>query len=310
MMTNEKVNDGQVSPPLSQKSDKYAEYFELNPETDEDVGTSEPEVKKAIEKAPADDKQIPQKEQSQAEESSTEEKQAHVPGWQKRINKQTAKIKMLEEQLAAIQEKKATQKEMPKYTRENFVSEQEYEDWKDKVTDERVNRKFTEQQEQQLIQLKQQHEEEDFNNGWQERVAHNFDGDAEGYKEFAGLVQQKKSELSKWHQDIHDYMEGTEYGPRMMQVMFYRSDIVDNINRAKPVVRTKLLMNLESEIVNVMNGLASKPAVAPTVQPKVSKAPGPIGTVGTSNQVLSEDEADDVAYEKYVNKKIRGSNSR
>lgn len=307
-MDNEVETTGNVETP-DPKNQRYAEYYDMNPDDAGEAGTSTESKESPVAK-PADDKKVLPKEQDYSEESSTEEKPAHVPGWQKRINKQTAKIKMLEEQLAAIQEKKATQKEMPKYTRENFVSEQEYEDWKDKVTDERVNRKFTEQQEQQLIQLKQQHEEEDFNNSWQERVAHNFDGDAEGYKEFAGLVQQKKSELSKWHQDIHDYMEGTEYGPRMMQVMFYRPDIVDNINRAKPVVRTKLLMNLESEIVNVMNGLASKPAVAPTVQPKVSKAPGPIGTVGTSNQVLSEDEADDVAYDKYVNKKFRGSNSR
>jgi len=300
---------GKVSSPISQKNDKYAEYYELNPEDGEEAGTSTSD-KEAVVAKPADDKPALNKEQGDSKDSSTEEKPAHTPGWQKRINKQTAKIRQLEEQLAAIQEGKAKQKEMPRYTRDNFVSEDEYESWKDKAIEEKVNRKFADQQEAQLLQLKAQHEEQDFNSNWQERVAHNFDGDAEGYKEFAGLVQQRKGELSNWHQDIHDYMEGTDYGPRMMQVMFMRPDIVDSINHAKPVVRTKLLMSLESEIQNVMNGLASKPTVQTTAPTKVSRAPGPIGTVGTSSQVMSEDEADSVAYDRYVKNKFGARKAR
>jgi hypothetical protein len=291
--TNIESQDQQLIPKIA---DKYADYYDMNSETTTDVGTSEVKVEDKTEVKPVDDKQ--------PDDSSTpEEKPVHKPAWQKRIDKQTAKIKQLEAQLAEIQNVKANQKELPKYKRENFVSDDEYEQYRDQQLEANVNKKFTETQEKQIIEAKRAAEEEAFNTTWQEKVKHNFDGDQEGYTEFAGLIRQNATAMSKWHQDIHDFMEGTDYGPRMMQVLFYRPDIIEQINTAKPIVRMKILNNLESEIATVLRQpkVAQQPA-----KPAVTKAPTPIGTVGSTGSVLSDDESDDVAYQRYMKKKFGG----
>lgn len=295
-MSTEQNIESKDQETLSQKiPDKYASYAELNQEESDTSGNVEP-VSEVKETKVADEKQV-------TEESSTKES-VHKPRWQKRIDKQSAKIKMLEAQLAQLNEEKSKHKEMPKYKRDNFVTEEEYDEYNDKRTESMFNKQLTERKERELLDAKRMAEDEAFNNNWQEKVNSNFEGDQEGYAEFAQLIKQNSKTINGWHQDIHDYMEATDVGPRMMQVMLIRPDIAEQMSNAKPIVRMKLLNKLESEIEAVMYQPRANQTTS--AKPAVSKAPAPIGTVGTSGNVLSDDESEDVAYQRYMNKKFRG----
>lgn len=109
-MSTDNIEQGNDQQPTPKIADKYADYVELNQENDSEAGTSEPSTEVKNTDKTVDDKQ-------EVKESSTEtEKPAHKPAWQKRIDKQTAKIRTLEAQLEELRSVKA-QKELPKYKR-------------------------------------------------------------------------------------------------------------------------------------------------------------------------------------------------
>ena len=296
-MTTEQTAIESKDLPLPPKSeDKYADYYEINNETTTEAGT--PEVKVPVEtvEKPVDDK-------PPVDPSSTE-KPVHKPNWQKRIDKQTVKIRALEAQIAELQKVKAQEKELPRYKRENFATDEEFEAHQDKIDDQRISSKLITEKEKDLVAAKTSAEEEAFAINWQGKVENNFEGDPEGRAELATEIQNNAGKINGWHQDIHDYLEGSDVSPRMMQVLLLRPDIVDQIASSKPIIRAKLLGRLESEIEAVMSAKAVPPQAA---KPAVTKAPAPTGTIGVGNSnVLPEDETEDVAYSKYMKKKFGG----
>ena len=297
MTTESETIEGKDQPPSPKSADKYASYYELNEEKDEGVGIPKTEVPVETVDKPVDDKP--------PVEPSPTEKQVHKPNWQKRIDKQTAKIRNLETQLAELQKAKVPEKDLQKYKRENFVSDEEFEAHKDKLDDQRISSKLIAEKEKDLMAEKNSAQEEAFAISWQGKVDDNFEGDPEGRAELSAEIQKQAIKINGWHQDIHDYLEGSDVSPRMMQVLLLRPDIVDQIATSKPIIRAKLLTRLETEIENVMNARSAVPA--PTAKPTVTKAPAPTGTIGVGNgNVLSDDDADNASFKRYMKQKHGG----
>jgi hypothetical protein len=273
--------------PVSQNADnEYAEYYAMNQEPSAegtDSGTPAVEVQATPDVAP------------KAEPSPTDNKD-RVPHWKKQIDKQTRRIRELEEerhQLLKTREKVVAE---PKYTADNFINDAEYRVYEAKrLAREASIEANLEMQDQRISNASAQANDTEFQASWSGKMASNFEGDPEGEAQFRNELATSKVQL---HPDVHSYLETTEFGPRMLQVLLLRPDIVSQIGRSTPVVRSALLLKLDREIEGHMRGLASA-APAPA-QRKVTSAPTPLAPVGQGGgSTLTDEESDEVARARY-----------
>lgn len=302
-MAEEKI-DGEVSQPSSQNGDKYADYYEMNVDSAEDTGNIEA-TETVVEDKPVDKKPTEPKEPV-AEELSTEEKPTHVPNWKKKIDKQTKRIAELQEELKKLKEGNGGQQK-PKYTRDNFVNDEEYEEWRDKSVTQRIRdelkQEMLESEMRRMEEERRRDEDDGFRESWAKKVKANYDVNSKEYQEYLTIAQDS-AYLNSLPQAVHDYVEGTDFGPLMIHVLKYRPDLIEAIAHSKPIVQTRTLMRLESEIEAAYKGKQAEQK--PTEQTKkVSSAPAPIGNVGVSGSTTSEDEDDATAYAKYIKQNLR-----
>jgi hypothetical protein len=293
--------EGEVSQPSSQNGDNYADYYELNAEASEGEGNTT-QAEPNIDSTPVDNKA--EVKQPEANPELSTEKPQHVPNWKKKIDKQTKQIAELRDQLNKVKES-AGQKPN-KYTRDNFVNDEEYEEWKDKSVTQRIRDELKQEMlETELRRVEQERayeENESFKQSWSQKVNKNYEPNSKEYQEYIAISRDQKY-LASLPEAVHDYVESTDFGPLMLHVLYYRPDLVDMISRSKSIAQTRTLMKLESEIESAFSGKASEQKqTAPTVN-KVSKAPAPIGQVGVSG-VTSSDEDDATAYAKYIKQNI------
>lgn len=296
-------NEGEVSQPSSQNGDKYADYYELNTEASEGEGnTTQAEVETSDTKL--DNKAEVETKTEATPELSTEKPQ-HVPNWKKKIDKQTKQIAELKDQLAKVKE---TAGQKPnKYTRDNFINDEEYEEWKDKSVTQRIRDELKQEMlENELRRVEQEkaHEEnESFRQSWSQKVGKNYEPNSKEYQEYV-TISRNQEYLNSLPEAVHDYVESTDFGPLMIHVLYHRPDLVDSIAKSKSIAQTRTLMKLEAEIEAAYNGKASEQKqTAQPVANKVSKAPAPIGQVGVSG-VTSTEEDDATTYAKYIKQNI------
>jgi hypothetical protein len=281
-------NMGIDQQPVSQNADsEYAEYYAMNQEPaaeGTEPGTPVIEVQAAPDVTPP------------KEEASTPDTKDRVPHWKKQIDKQTRRIRELEEERSQLLKTREKVVAEPKYTADNFVSDAEYRVYEAKrLAREASIEANLELQDQRISNLSNQTNDAEFKASWSEKMASNFEGDPGGADAFRKELSSTTVQL---HPDVHSYVEATEYGPRMLQVLLLRPDIVSQINKSTPVVRSALLLKLDREIERHMSGLASA-APAPA-QRKVTSAPTPLAPVGQGGgSTLTDEESDEVARARY-----------
>jgi len=296
---------GEASQPISQNRDEYADYYEINAEPSETAGTVTPEPAK-VEEKPADNKP---EAKPQASDLSPEKPQPqHVPNWKKKIDKQTKQIAELRAELEKT--KGSDGQKQTKYTRENFVNDEEFEAWREKSVTQRIRdelkQEMLEKELQRAEQEKNEVEHEAFRESWQQKVKSNYDVNSTEFAEYTQIAR-NQDYLASLPEAVHDFVESTEYGPLMIHVLYYRPDLVTALANSKPIAQTRTLMRLESEIEAAYKGKASESkqvsAPAPKKEiPAISKAPAPIGSIKVEGDTAETDDASE--YARYVKKHI------
>jgi hypothetical protein len=290
-------NLGVDQSPIPENTDsKYRDYYEANKETEPAAGTAKADSTTAEVKNDTDVKQPP-------ESSPGEQAKEHTPDWQRRIDKLTRRNKTYESELQALRkqvEDLKPKQPQQKLTKENFVSEEEYQEHIAKRVyeqqQEAMSKANAEQYESERKAMEQQQE---FAKTWKDKTDRVFAGDKEGREQFENLLREVSSDEDfNLHQDIHDYIGDSDIGPRILHVLMLRPDLVERYNSLKPVTRGAALSRLEGEIISLMRGAVpqeQKPAS------NVSKAPAPIGPVG--NHGARTEPSDEELLDQYYKKK-------
>jgi len=304
-MSTENISEnGLESEPSPENQTKYADYYEID-KAQNQAGKSESGA--AEEVADAGSKSTPTNKEPAKEPVQEQPKPAkqHVPDWQRRIDKQTAIIKQQQAELEAV--KKSLKPQKPVMTKDNFVTEQEWIKHEARQEAENVyNAKLAERDEESRKVTEQTAAETAFRQGWVETVRQNFEGDPEALADFKAMTKSPEA-TDHFSQDIHDYIESTPLGGRMLHVLLHRDDLVDQINNAKPIAKATLLLKLENQVEAYMRSLKQPQPVqaqpAPVARP-ISKAPAPIGALDTRGAALDEEGTEKAQFNSYMKKKF------
>jgi hypothetical protein len=133
----------------------------------------------------------------------------------------------------------------------------------------------------------QEQAQQAFRQHWTTMVESNF-GSPEDKAEFIQLVQNTPDTLNK---GIHEFIQNSDVGPRMLHAMLLRPDYVEALNKMPESVRTARLVQLETAIYTHLQGESetqqttqpSVPIRQTAAQPqKASRAPAPIGSIGNN----------------------------
>ncbi len=248
----------------------------------------------------------------------SDERKTQELEWDRRVRVLTAQKKTqaeahnrdmanMQRMLQELQDKvEGKGKEQPKAKRENFVSDEEWINHQIKTgTEETTSRHMQELQRKQEEEQAHSQALNTFRQNWTTKVDSNFDN-ADDKAEFIQLVQGTPDNL---HKGIHEFLQNSEVGPRMLHAMLLRPDYVEALNNMPDSVRTARLTQLETSIYNHLQNEYAKQQqpqqTAPSRQnatPKVSKAPAPIGSVGNSGSSVSPNDLPDIdqvmAYKK------------
>lgn len=302
-MADEAVKiEGQESQPNPANETKYSEYYALQDKGDggnQSQKSEENDVKSEGAEKTQDAKPEPVK---APEQEQVQDKKPHIPDWQKRINKQTAIIKRQEAELAELKKWRESQAQptKPKLTRDNFVTEEEWIDYK---AEQKVKEILAKQQEEtakgQGEAEQKQKEVIEFQRKWANVVRSNFEGDEQGMREFLAKVQDPEI-TEGMDKDVHDYVESSPVGARLLDVLINRPDLVEQINGAKPVYKGEILRRLESQVYQFMQ---SKKGDTGKAKVPETKAPKPIGSISQEGSALDEETAQRVQYDNYMKKK-------
>jgi hypothetical protein len=301
-MTTENISEnGTDSEPSPENQSKYADYYEINKEEPTDGNPEEPKVETKVEagsKSTQPAKVEPAKEPVQEKTAKQ-----HIPDWQRRIDKQTAIIKQQQAEMEALK-KSLAKPEKPKLKEENFLTKEEWIRHEARQEAEEVyNSKLAERDAESQKLYQEQAKQAEFAQSWAQTVQKNFEGDAEALEDFKALVRDPEA-TEHFAQEIHDFIESTPLGGRMLHVLLHRPDLVDQINNAKPIAKASLLLKLEAQTEAYMKQRTQPQAPqAPAVKP-ISKAPAPIGVFGTKGAALDEEGTDKAMYDKYMKAKF------
>lgn len=269
----------QIVAPVSQTPDRYSRYRELNKapesagsESGTPVGQTNTTggVKQETTATPAAAKKT---------ESAPKE---HESGYDRRIRVLTAREKAANERNAALEarlnalEGKLTPQQ-PKLTRDNFLTDSEYDAYREKellgkVTGELQTRESQRQQEE----AKQR----EFKSSWADRV-NTIYTDPVRKQAFADLVRESPDNL---HSDVHDYVKTSNVGPMMLEAFLMRPDFAEQVSQMPAIKRAATLMRLEDGInEHLATRATTPPAPSRPAASQVSRAPAPVGPVGVSS---------------------------
>ena len=176
-----------------------------------------------------------------------EERKGKELEWDRRVRVLTAQKKSqaeahardmqnLQKQMQELQAKfDGKANETPKAKRENFVSDEEWIEHQVKTgATEATQKQMQEFQRQQEERQVQEQEQQAFKQGWTAKVESNFDS-PEDKAEFIQLVQETPDTL---HKGIHEFIQNSDVGPRMLHAMLLRPDYVEALNKMPESVRT------------------------------------------------------------------------
>lgn len=326
-------NNGETAATLPKTGGKYDRWYDLNPEAKE-VGASDDNGSKEDEQSD-DRKPVPPKAPEKPQENKgkkptidelakkkgwSEERKQKELDWERRERVMTARNKTQAE--AHAREMEATRKELaelrakiegkhekPKLKRENFVSDEEYlETLAERKAEEKLAAQMQGYQKQSYENQVRQEAQQEFKRGWTSKVHNNFRDESER-REFVAMVEETPDNL---HQEIHEFVQNSDVGPRMLHVMLQRPEYIDALNQLPASVRATRLGQLESAIYSQMQSsrapaqprqqAPSRPAAA---LQRATRAPAPIGSVGNSgSSAAPEDLPDQDQVAAYKRKKF------
>ena len=304
---------GNDSSPTPQTTDKLAFYQKLSDDADA-AGTAKAKAAEEV-KEPAVQAEKPNKDakvpgtrptidELAKKKGWSDERKGQELEWDRRVRVLTAQKKSqadahardmqdMRRQMQEMQAKiEGKGKEQPKAKRENFVSDEEWISHQIKSgTEEHTTKQIQEMQRQQHEQQEQQQALQTFKQGWTAKVESNFENPADK-AEFIQLVQETPDTL---HKGIHEFLQNSEVGPRMLHTMLLRPDYVEALNKMPESVRTARLTQLETAIYSHLQAEYAKQQAVPQAKPqsaptrqttatpqRASRAPAPIGSVGNS----------------------------
>ena len=301
-MTTENISENSTESELSPENQtKYADYFEINKEESTD---GNPEINKVENKQNVGSQTNSTNKEPAKEPEQDKKVKQHVPDWQRRIDKQTAIIMQQKAELEAVKKSLVKAPEKPEMDKDNFVTEKEWIKHEARLEAEKVyERKLAERDDLSRKVYEQQASDTAFKQSWVETVKQNFEGDEEGLEDFKSLTKDPNA-TDHFSTEIHDYIESTPLGGRLLHVLLHRDDLVDQINNAKPIAKAMLLLKLENQIATYMSGKSAPIKEAtPTVKP-ISKAPAPIGQMDTRGASLDEEGTEKAQYNAYMKRKF------
>lgn len=299
---------GQQAPVSQQMPDRYADYLEDNADP-VDAGTSdepavEPQDDSVAVKTPEARKPQEQKPNAgDAKKEGQKPSQQDEPAYVRKIRRQRAQIGALEDRVRQLEAEKA--KPAPKYSRDHFVSDEEYEDWREQQRTNRIRTDIAIENAQEQIQnLSSEADETEFRESWNTKLSDNFEGDPEGLKHYVQTLRGLPANYLR--PEIHEMIRSSGVGPRMLQVLGTYPHMAKELNAIKsPVVLGARLAKLESQVEYHLQRTRAQGQQAPAPaarQPQGPKAPPPIGPVGGNHGSQEVDE--EALYDQVRNKKF------
>lgn len=270
-------NAGMLTEPVPENQSDRERFRELNKEALSDVGTSD----KAID--------------SKSEQVSDEKPNQPIvkadkddgKGFQRRVNNLTGENKSLKAELAklrsdieAIKNPKAPKRELDESM---FLDNTEYVKALAKqqaldAVDERDNQRRSQYDEATKSQKEIQQQQQQ----WANRVNKTFGGDEAQVERFYANIEQNSDVLNAMPSDVHDFIDDSPVGVKVMDALLNHPEIVDYLSKIKsPTYRAIEMREIEKA---VSSSSVQKPVNT------VSKAPAPIGTVGTVGNAQSDDD--------------------
>lgn len=287
---SDEMNNGADQTTDSQKSGKYAEVYASTEARDKELGGSAP-----IESEEVTPKAVvkPEAKAEAVTSTSTEQQpgESHK-GFLRRIDVLTSRNKKLEERLANLEKSNVPTKVEPKLTKDNFVSDAEYQEYLiDQKVQERMEKMNAKQSESQAKQSEESERFREFQNSWARKVQTTLT--PEEAQELSELTQDESIYL---HKDIHEVIAYSDMGAKMVRELLLRPEAIQALNAMPSAIRGAKLMQLESYLRESGKKAESK---------KVSNAPAPIGLVGVGASNTGEPSPESEV-EQYRKRKSRG----
>ena len=306
---------GNDSQPAPGSESKYDKYYKMNGDSDPaGTGSENPRESDSAGRGVK-----PEAKASKASEPPTDgnpsTKKEKVPDWQRRISVLTAREKSRETEMQTLRQqvaelsraKEEGQKEQPKkLSRENYLSDAEYlENLAEQKAEEKLNSRLQKMQSESEATRNSEAAHKEFRQGWLQKIESNFPN-PEDRQEFGELLKGAKDDL---HTDIHDFMQNSDVGPRILKTLRLHPEFADALNKLPASVRSTRLAQVEqvlySEVQQEYAAAAAAQVQAPAAgqaqsrpvpagqKQKVSMAPAPTGPVGNSGANAIADEASD-----------------
>jgi hypothetical protein len=267
----ETVLEGSTAPVANPK---YAKYYEMNKATSE-AGTSDGDAGEDSGSQGAGETTAG-KPPAPKPEKAKQEDQGHKSGYDRRIGVLTAREKAANEQIRALEARLAALETpvqtKPKLTRDNFLTQEEYDDHRDRELTERVRNDL---QKESLEGQKKAQEQNAFKSGWVDSVNKLYTT-PEKKAAFSDLVRNSPDNL---HKDVHEYIRSTEVGPMMLEAFLLRPDFAEQVKAMPSAKRAATLMRLEEGIIGHLEDQQAGSSQTRTPS-RVTAAPTPIGVVG------------------------------
>jgi len=283
-----------ASSPISPREKHTARLMELNKDDVETLG----DVTKPTENKPTRNDvvktDLKPKKDERPRIDSNDRRIAQLDAQKKAMQaKHDLEMQDLKREFAELKAAMNPKKVEPVKTEKDFANKAEFDRYQmeqiaNKANDERFIA-FKKEQEQKLAQ---EQEVQKFRQDFSQRIHDNFDSQDE-ISEFNEMLKVPDS-LSK---DIHEYIQNSEIGPRMLKFFFLRPDLAQGLERMPVNMRTARLSQLETSLWNErqQERVNARSTQANAGQParKVTAAPAPIGSLSTGGQ--SDGEVDGAA---------------
>lgn len=288
---SDETNNGADQTTDSQKSGKYASVYESTAKMEAGMGVPESDKVEETEKPVV----VKPEAKVEAVQSTSAEQQPGESnkGFLRRIDVLTSRNKKLEEQFANLKKSLEAPKAEPKLTKDNFVSEAEFQEYLiDQKVQERLDKLNAKQYEDHAKQEDESNRSREFQNSWAKKVQTTLT--PEEAQELSELTQDESIDL---HNDIHEVIGYSDMGAKMLRELLLRPEAIKTLNAMPSAIRGAKLMQLES----YLREQGKKPDTK-----KVSNAPDPIGMVGVGASTNTGEPSPESEVEQYRKRKSRG----
>ena len=273
-------NAGDNSEPVSQNLSDRERFREMNKEALKDVGTSESESNSKTEQV-AD---VKEKAQPIVKDDASD---VEGKGFKRRVDTLTHRNKSLESELAkmraeieAIKNPKAPKRDLDESM---FLDNADYVKAlaKQQALD-ALEERETQRNKQYNEQTQTQRQIQEQQKQWANRVSKTFGGDEAQVEHFYAKIEESSDVLNAMPSDVHDFIDDSPVGVKVMDALLTHPEIVDYLSRIKsPTYRAIEMREIEKAVSSSNNNVQ---------KPQVSKAPAPIGTVGTVGSAVTDDD--------------------